>query len=104
MATIGQTLGNARRDRGLPIEDVAHDTHIYSHMVWAIESDDYSAFPSFAYAKSFVRQYSDYLGVDVSGVLRSLNSGVSVGLADSEFMGEMQKSLKKERRFRFVEL
>ena len=104
MASIGQTLGNVRRDRGLSIEDVAHETHIHSHMVKAIESDDFSAFPSVAYAKSFVRQYSEFLEVDVSGALSALNSGVSVRLADNELMGEMKKTIKKDRRFRFERL
>lgn len=101
MASIGQTLGNVRRDRGLSIEDVAHETHIHSHMVKAIESDNFSAFPSVAYAKSFVRQYSEFLDVDVSSSLSALNSGVSVRLADNELIGEIKKAAKRDRHFRF---
>lgn len=100
MATIGQTLGDARRDRGLSIEDAGHHTRIHPNMIRDIEEDDFSIFPSVAYAKSFVRNYSEYLEVDVSEALQALNSGVAVRLSENELMGEMKKTIKKDRIFR----
>ena len=75
MPTIGQKLGKARRSRDLSIEDVAHETRIHPNMILCIEEDDFSHFPSVAYAKSFIRKYSDYLEVDISSEMSALNSG-----------------------------
>ncbi len=100
MPTIGQKLGNARRSRDLSIEDVAHETRIHPNMILCIEEDDFSHFPSVAYAKSFIRKYSDYLGVDVSAAMTALNSGVTVRLSENELLGEMKKTINKDHRFR----
>jgi transcriptional regulator with XRE-family HTH domain len=100
MPTIGKKLEEARRQEGLSVEDVAHETHIHSSMIRGIEDDDFSMFPSVTYAKSFLRQYSDLLGVDISDAVQDLNSGVMVRLGDNEFMNEMKKTIRKDRRFR----
>ena len=99
MPTIGQKLEDTRLSRGLSIEDVSHETRIHPNMILRIEEDDFSQFPSVAYAKSFIRKYSDHLGVDLSEAMEALNSGVT-RLADNELMGEMKKTIKKDRRFR----
>tara|TARA_R110000850_G_scaffold51455_16_gene124982 strand:- start:3362 stop:4306 length:945 start_codon:yes stop_codon:yes gene_type:complete len=100
MATIGQTLGNARQDRGLSIDDVAYRTRIHPNMIQGIEEDDFSMFASVAYAKSFIRKYADLLEVDLTAAMQALNSGVAVRLSDNELMGEMGKTIKKDRIFR----
>lgn len=86
---------------GLSIDDAAHRTRIHANMIQGIEEDDFSRFPSVAYAKSFIRNYSDFLQVDISGTLESLNSGVTILLGDHELMEEMSKPAKIRRRFRF---
>ena len=100
MGTIGEILGDARRDSGLSIEDVAHETHIQPGTIRSIEEDDFSTFPSVAYAKSFIRKYAEFLDVDLSNALEALNSGVTVRLGDNELMDEMKRTIKKDRRFR----
>jgi cytoskeletal protein RodZ len=69
-------------------------------MILSIEEDDFSKFPSVAYAKSFIRKYSEHLGVDLSAALEHLNSGTTVRLGDNELMGEMKKTIKKDSLFR----
>jgi len=100
MPTIGQQLGETRREKGLTVNDVAHDTRIHPNMILNIEEDDFSKFPSVAYAKSFLRKYSEYLGVDLSTSMDHLNSGTTVRLGDNELMGEMKKTIKKDSLFR----
>jgi cytoskeletal protein RodZ len=100
MPTIGQKLGKARRSRDLSIEDVAHETRIHPNMILCIEEDDFSHFPSVAYAKSFIRKYSDYLEVDISSEMSALNSGVTVRLSENELLGEMKNTINKDHRFR----
>lgn len=100
MPTIGQKLGETRREKGLTLNDVAHATRIHPNMILSIEEDDFSKFPSVAYAKSFIRKYSDHLGVDLSAAMEHLNSGTTVRLGDNELMGEMKKTIKKDSLFR----
>lgn len=100
MPTIGQKLEETRHARDLTIEDAAHATRIHPSMIALIEDDDYSRFPSVAYAKSFIRKYSDYLGVDLEASMGTLDSGESGRLGDNELMGEMKRTIKKDRLFR----
>lgn len=100
MATIGQKLEETRVQRGLTVEDVAHQTRIPRHTILAIEDDDFSRFPSVAYAKSFLRKYSEHLGVDLSATLGALDSA-NTRLADNPLMGEMKRTIKKDRLFHF---
>lgn len=100
MPTIGQTLGEERIARGLSIEDAAHETRIPPGLIFSIEEDDFSQFPSVAYARSFIRKYSEYLEVDLSSAMEALNSGTTGKIGDNELMGEMKKTISKDRRFR----
>ncbi len=100
MATIGQELGNTRREKGLSIEDVAHETHIHTSTIRSIEADDFSMFPSVAYAKSFIRNYSEYLDVDVADFLEDLSTSETDRFSDNELMGEMKDTIKKDSLFR----
>lgn len=99
MPTIGEKLEETRLRHGLTVEDVAHETHIHPNMLIRIEEDDFSQFPSVAYAKSFIRKYSEHLGVDLGDAMETLNAGV-MRLGDNELMGEMKKTIHKDRRFR----
>jgi cytoskeletal protein RodZ len=98
MPTIGEKLEETRLRQGLTVEDVAHETHIHPNMLILIEEDDFSQFPSVAYAKSFIRKYSEHLGVDLGDAMEALNAGV-MRLGDNELMGEMKKTIHKDRRF-----
>lgn len=100
MATIGQKLGEARREAGLSVDVIAHEIRIHPKMIRSIEDDDFSMFPSVAYARSFVAQYADVLGIDLRDSLRALNSGVTIQLGENELMGEMKKTIRKDRYFR----
>jgi cytoskeletal protein RodZ len=99
MPTIGKRLEETRLRHGYTVDDVAHETRIHPNMIIRIEEDDFSQFPSVAYAKSFIRKYSEHLGVDLGDALETLNAGV-MRLGDNELMGEMKKTIHKDRRFR----
>lgn len=99
MPTIGQKLEETRLERRLSVEDVAHATRIHPNLLLSIEADDFSRFPSVAYAKSFIRKYGDHLGLDLAEATEALNSGVT-RFGDNEFMSEMKRTIQKDRRFR----
>lgn len=70
--SIGAKLRKARLDRGLTLENVAESTCIRPDKLAALESDDYSPFPSMAYCRGFLAMYGKHLGVDVSAETRSM--------------------------------
>ena len=72
---IGNVLRSAREEYGWSLDDVAHRTRIPVATLRGLEEDDYAGFSSLAYAKSFLGQYSDYLGVDATDWLDSFETG-----------------------------
>lgn len=69
MKTVGSILQEARVSQKLSLEQAETATKIRIKFLEAIESDDYSRLPSLSYAKGFVKNYSEYLGLDSSVVL-----------------------------------
>lgn len=66
---IGIVLRGAREERQLSIPDVTHLTRIQANIIEALEEGNYASFSSLAYAKSFLHQYSEFLGVDAHSAL-----------------------------------
>ncbi|WP_395741522.1 helix-turn-helix domain-containing protein [Prosthecobacter sp.] len=85
-ASFGQMLTAAREKRGLSIEDAAHETRIPAQRLRFMESGNIAAFGSLTYARSFIRQYSDFLGVDASTMLEELPEGVLGGERDYRYL------------------
>jgi transcriptional regulator with XRE-family HTH domain len=69
MKTVGMILRNTRKEKGLTIEVVEQDTKIRAKFLTAIEADDFHSLPTLTYAKGFVKNYSEYLGLDSKTVL-----------------------------------
>lgn len=85
-ASFGQMLIAAREKRGLSIEDAAHETRIPVQRLRFLESGNIAAFGSLTYARSFIRQYSDFLGVDASPMLEELPEGALGGERDYRYL------------------
>jgi cytoskeletal protein RodZ len=103
MPTIGQKLEETRRSRGLALEDVARATRIHPAVLARIEEDDFSQFPSVAYARSFLRQYGRHLGLDLEEALAALGAR-DARFSEDLLMEEMKGSLRKGRRFRLARI
>lgn len=71
---IGQQLQQARQERSLSLERVANDTLIRQHYLQAMEAGNFSAMPSNAQARGFLRAYATYLNLDPEPLLASLES------------------------------
>jgi cytoskeletal protein RodZ len=69
MKTAGSILRDARVGKKISLETIEQATKIRKKFLEAIETDDFSKLPSLSYAKGFVRNYSDYLGLDSANVL-----------------------------------
>lgn len=89
-ATFGRMLIAAREMRGLSIEDAAHETRIPAQRLRYLESGNIAAFGSLTYARSFMRQYSDFLEVDASSMLEELPEGALGGERDYRYLTQSQ--------------
>jgi cytoskeletal protein RodZ len=69
---IGARLKAAREHAGLAMEDVRHVTRIPISVIAALEAEDFSVFSSPTYARSFLSQYSQFVGVDATPWLDSI--------------------------------
>ena len=72
--TIGQRLKKAREYRNLTFEKVEEATHIRSQFLQALEADDFSAMPSPVQARGFLRNYAQYLGLDLDQIIEELQA------------------------------
>lgn len=69
MKTVGSILQEARKTKGLSLERVEAATKIRAKFLEAIEKDDYRTLPSVAYAKGFVKNYGEFLGIPTETTL-----------------------------------
>ena len=72
MSTIGEQLKLAREARKLTIKQVVQVTHVRAHYLQALETDDFSAMPSIAQARGFLRLYAEFLGLDADVLINRL--------------------------------
>ena len=68
MMSVGETLRRERLRRKVELASIAAELKISSRMLEAIETDDYGKLPGGVFAKSFVRQYANLLGLDADEV------------------------------------
>src|SRR5947209_6969381 len=66
---LGKKFQEARRARNLTLDEAARMTKIRQARLAEIEADDFSQFPSLAYAKGFLVIYGKFLDVDVTPYL-----------------------------------
>lgn len=64
IGTIGQRLEAARQEKGVSVSEAGRATKILSKFIEAMESDDFGALSAPVYAKSFIKMYASYLGLD----------------------------------------
>ena len=75
---LGKKFQDARRARNLTLDEAARMTKIRPQRLAEIESDDFSQFPSLAYAKGFLLIYGKFLDVDVTPYLDAFEDSESV--------------------------
>lgn len=69
MDTFGGKLRSSREEKGYSLEQVARDTNIAKKFLIALEEEDFSIFPGEPYLVGFLRNYSDYLGLDSAKIV-----------------------------------
>nr|MBA2430707.1 helix-turn-helix domain-containing protein [Chthoniobacterales bacterium] len=74
MEGLGEKFRKAREARNLTLEEAARMTKIRPAKLREIEAEDFSQFPSLAYAKGFLLIYGKFLNVDVSPYLEAFET------------------------------
>ena len=87
MQTIGQRLKAAREERGIPLEKVFQAIRIRVNYLRALEEDDLTSMPSPVQARGYLRNYAEYLGLDLDQILEEVrtsqqDAGEIIGPAD----------------------
>lgn len=70
--TIGQRLKREREARFLTLERASAETRIRTVFLQALEADDYSVMPSAAQGRGFLRNYAEYLNLDVDQMIAEI--------------------------------
>lgn len=70
--TIGQRLKREREARYLSLEKAAEETRIRRIFLQALEADDFSVMPSAAQGRGFLRNYAEYLDLDIDELIAEI--------------------------------
>jgi cytoskeletal protein RodZ len=67
--SLGDKLRTAREEKGYAYDQVSRETNIAARYIEALEKEDFAKFPGEPYLLGFLRNYGDYLGLDVPELL-----------------------------------
>jgi len=70
MEEIAKTLKDARHRLGLTLEEAERSTRIRAHYLEALEKGELQSIPSQVQARGFLKNYSEYLGLDSGPILQ----------------------------------
>jgi len=73
-AKIGPVLADARKERGLTLDDVEQATKIRKRYLAGLENENYSVLPDAVYTQGFLKTYANYLGLDGEELSRQLKN------------------------------
>jgi len=85
---LGKKFQEARLARGLTLDEAARMTKIRPSRLAEIEAEDFSQFPSLAYAKGFLLIYGKFLDVDVTPYLEAFESSENVTVDGYSYLQE----------------
>ena len=107
--TIGQRLKKEREARYLTLEKAADETRIRQIFLQALESDDYSVMPSAAQGRGFLRNYAEYLSLNIDELISQIQKNPiidevsgplsQVNLDETEIPPLMEEDEKPSPRF-----
>jgi cytoskeleton protein RodZ len=75
MGSLGETLRQARLDRGVSLTDAENETRVRRRYLESLENEDYSALPAQVYTRGYIRTYARYLGLDPEATLDLYSPG-----------------------------
>lgn len=69
MADFGENLRREREMRGVTLQEISDTTKISIRLLEALENEEFSKLPGGIFARSFIRAYANYLGLDQEQVI-----------------------------------
>lgn len=97
MKSYGSILKEAREEKSLDMETVSRDTAISIEFIKGLEAEDPAVFPGEPYLRGFLKNYAEYLDVDVDAVMKLYHNKV---LQESPVPQELL--LKGDKRLRKI--
>ena len=89
---LGKKFQEAREARNLTLDEAARMTKIRPQRLAEIEAEDFSQFPSLAYAKGFLLIYGKFLDVDVTPYLDVFEDSESVTVDGYSYLQENERA------------
>src|SRR5258705_3726915 len=89
---LGKKFQEGRLARKLTLDEAARMTKIRPQRLAEIEADDFSQFPSLAYAKGFLLIYGKFLDVDVTPYLDAFEDSESVTVDGYSYLQENERA------------
>jgi cytoskeletal protein RodZ len=86
---LGKKFQEARLARGLTLDEAARLTKIRPSRLAEIEAEDFSQFPSLAYAKGFLLIYGKFLDIDVTPYLEAFEGSENVTVDGYSYLQEV---------------
>lgn len=83
MEDIGRALKERRESLGLTLEEVERSTRIRTNRLEALEEGAFDSLPSEVQLRGFLRNYSDYLGLDPEDLLDDYEDALGAGRKES---------------------
>lgn len=78
MSSVGETLRNAREEKGISIQKVAEATSIRIMYLEAIEKEQFDLIPGEVYLKGFIRNYANFVGLNGPEMVEKYKEQVAV--------------------------
>src|ERR1700690_1193310 len=79
MAAISETLRQARLRSGIDLDNLADKTKISPPYLKAIEAGEFGQLPSGIFARMFVKQYADAVGLDGASMAEEFQRSTAFG-------------------------
>ncbi len=95
---LGKRFQQAREKRSLTLDEAARMTKIRPSRLAEIEADDYSQFPSLAYAKGFLLIYGKFLDVDVSEYMEAFETSSQVTVDGYSYLQDVPAPKARRER------
>ncbi|OLC53351.1 MAG: hypothetical protein AUH85_14385, partial [Chloroflexi bacterium 13_1_40CM_4_68_4] len=72
--TLAERLKAAREKKGIALDQASEDTRIREKFLRALEADDWQSLPGAVYTRGFLRNYGEYLALDVEELVAAFQS------------------------------
>ncbi|MBI2622405.1 helix-turn-helix domain-containing protein [Candidatus Microgenomates bacterium] len=104
MTTVSELLKKARQEKQLSFSDIEKETKIKSSFIRALEEGDYDKLPSAIYARGFLKNYAQFLGLDTQLVLALFRREFASKQENTLLPGQLSKIPTKSLRITFMAL